>query len=394
MGEPGPREHARLGLMRLILALSLAMMFASALAGCGESEAPKSTPAAAESEEPASKPPPKKRPAPPPAKKPAPAPVTAPAAPPPPEYALDDTLRLNQVQMKGTHNSYHVRPEKWNSSAWEFDMPPLADQASKWGVRAFELDVHWSNARFEVYHWPVDPGTKCLELTLCIDQLRGWSTAHPGHLPIFVFFDLKYDETGDTVFNHLEDLEWLLTDRWPREKVFTPDDLRGSSANLRSAVREHGWPTLGAVRGKVIFVMLAAEDVLKRYAWNDTSLDGRRMFPATGNTGWPHAAVIDFDDVLKYEGLVRGAVNAGFVVRTRGDDIPTMGEGDYPLRWRTALATGAQLVMTDYPIPNSIEGHDTSIPGGTPARCNPRTAPAECRPEALENPGRLVLPYP
>lgn len=34
------------------------------------------------------------------------------------------------------------------------------------------------------------------------------------------------------------------------------------------------------------------------------------------------------------------------------------------------------------------------MPGGTPARCDPVTAPPECAPELLENPGRLVLPYP
>ena len=29
-----------------------------------------------------------------------------------PAYRLDDTLRLNQIQVLGTHNSYHVAPRR------------------------------------------------------------------------------------------------------------------------------------------------------------------------------------------------------------------------------------------------------------------------------------------
>ena len=44
-----------------------------------------------------------------------------------------------------------------------------------------------------------------------------------------------------------------------------------------------------------------------------------------------------------------------------------------------ALASGAQWVSTDYPVPNPAfgTGYQVMIPGGMPARCNPISAPAD-----------------
>lgn len=305
-------------------------------------------------------------------------------------YSLDDVLRLNHIQMKGTHNSYHVRPEIYTSSAWEYDMPPFNEQAGKWGVRAFELDVHWKEGAFKVYHWEEDPGTKCPWLRDCLRQIREWSFTHPGHAPIIVFFDLKYDEGGETVFDHLQEFEWLL-DEYPRDKIYTPDDLVGSYSDVQAAIQAKGWPTLRQLRGKVIFVLLAAPEVNERYANYDKGLQGRAMFASGADVGWRHAGFIVLDDVRGMEGYIRSAVEAGLIVRTRGDDMPTMGY-DYPERWAIALRSGAHLILTDYPIPYSIEGHDTSIPGGRPARCNPLTAPNVCQSLAIENPELLSGP--
>lgn len=340
--------------------------------------------------------PPRKKAEPPepaPAERPATAPATAPPAPPPPEYSLDATLRLNQVQVKGTHNSYHLRPDRFVSATANYDMPALEDQAGLYGVRAFELDLHWRNGRFEVFHVPGDANTNCLPLTDCIDRLRAWSVAHPGHLPLFVFLELKFDATGDPITNHLDDLDALLANRWPSDWVFTPDDSRGSSATLKAALLDHGWPRLGEVRGQAIFVLMAPQDVLKRYAHDNTGLAGRAMFPLSGDPSWPHAVITDYGDIVSSAAEIPGVVAQGYIVRTRGDDVPTLGN-DYPARFQMALDSGAQLVYTDYPAPEASAGYDADMPGGTPARCNPQTAPSACAPEMLENPGRLVLPYP
>lgn len=321
----------------------------------------------------------------------APAPDTTPTAPTA-TYDLEWSLRLNQVQLKGTHNSYHVRPEFDSDPAWEYDMPPLSQQASDFGVRAFELDVHWIDGDFHVFHWPVDPGTKCPLLADCLRDLKGWSQANPGHAPIFIFIDLKYDGAGDSVFNHLDLLDWMLTEAWPREKAYTPDDLVGGYADVHAALRDKGWPTLGEVRGKAIFVLMASEPVSKRYAHDDRGLQGRRMFVSTGDTGWRHGGFIIYDDLPKMLPFVTGAVRSGFMVRTRADDIPTIEQTiSYQERLQMALNSGAQLVMTDYPVPQAVAGYEMTIPGGTPLRCNPVTGTAECTSLQIENPELLTV---
>ena len=52
----------------------------------------------------------------------------------------------------------------------------------------------------------------------------------------------------------------------------------------------------------------------------------------------------------------------------------------------TAIASGAQWVSTDYPVPNPAfgTGYFVEIPDGHPARCNPLNAPYGCRSIALE----------
>jgi hypothetical protein len=59
-----------------------------------------------------------------------------------------DCVRLNQIQVLGTHNSYHLAPEPPMLAALgprardiEYSHRPLTEQLSALGVRKFELDV-------------------------------------------------------------------------------------------------------------------------------------------------------------------------------------------------------------------------------------------------------------
>src|SRR5262245_16488950 len=57
------------------------------------------------------------------------------------DYPRDGELRLNHLQAKGTHNSYHIAPEGDLIPALEYTHMPLDVQLSSQGVRQFELDV-------------------------------------------------------------------------------------------------------------------------------------------------------------------------------------------------------------------------------------------------------------
>ena len=82
--------------------------------------------------------------------RPRPAPTTKPT-PATPAYPLDSTLRLNQIQVLGSHNSYHGEPypqvlaelRKVNAATaagLDYGHRPLAQQFDL-GVRQIELDV-------------------------------------------------------------------------------------------------------------------------------------------------------------------------------------------------------------------------------------------------------------
>lgn len=78
----------------------------------------------------------------------------------------------------------------------------------------------------------------------------------------------------------------------------------------------------------------------------------------------------------------------GYFVRTRSDvPLQTVAENDRSML-DAALASGAQLISTDFPqIGMSARyGSDfvAALPGGGPARCNPVNAPPGCRGDRLE----------
>ena len=68
------------------------------------------------------------------------------------EYPLDDELRLHHVQVRGTHNSYHVEPETVIHPSHAYSHAPLDVQLETQGVRTFELDLHRMGDTFDVFH--------------------------------------------------------------------------------------------------------------------------------------------------------------------------------------------------------------------------------------------------
>ena len=56
-----------------------------------------------------------------------------------------------------------------------------------------------------------------------------------------------------------------------------------------------------------------------------------------------------------------------------------------------AFSGGAQFVSTDYEVPNlRFSSYVVKVPGGTPARCDPVTAPPGCKSTDVENPKYLT----
>jgi hypothetical protein len=313
---------------------------------------------------------------------------------PPPQAAKgdgvpdDDGLRMNQIQVIGTHNSYHQRStgalaalaKKVDSDpeSMEYSHAPLDVQLDR-GVRSVELDVHNFPDGFQVYHVPhIDQVSTCRRFVDCLGVIRAWSEKHPGHVPISILVEPK-DERAILAISNAQPIDAPSLDRidaeirsvFPPERLITPDDVRGHNApTLEEAVRTNGWPPLGAARGKVFFILHVQGEDREAYVQGHPSLEGRAMF-VRGQPGQPYAATLveDHPDVDRIQRLVK----EGYIIRTRAD----AGLRIDPARRDRALATGAQIVSTDFPNGEADPktGYVIELPEQTPARPDPVNAP-------------------
>jgi len=353
-------------------------------------------------------------------------------------YINDRCVALNEIQVIGSHNSYHLPPRTALLQAfvgidpqaleWEYDNLPLYDQLETQGIRQIELDVFadpdgglyadrlaltligedpasgepaLDAPGFKVLHVQhADFETTCLTFVACLEEVKAWSDEHPRHVPIMILVEVKDEPFFVPVLpapieigtDELRDLEDEIISVFPRGRIVTPDDVRGGYATLEEAIQNEGWPMLGEVRGKVLF---ALDNGAKREAYldGDPSLSGRLIFP-NSTPGNPDAGFVKLNDPLFDPTLIPDVVDAGYLVRTRADAGLTAGRTGDTTQRDTALGSGAQYVSTDFPDPTTLVSidptqpfdptYEVDLPGGGAVRCNPVTAPALCRSDVLE----------
>lgn len=344
---------------------------------------------------------------------------------------LDSRLRMNDIVTVGTHNSY-----KQALSAAELALiagrnPKAADSIDYGhrtlteqldaGVRQLEIDVYHDPAggRFaapkgpalsgqklpddfaalmgqpglKVFHIPdVDPHSQCQPFTACLAEIRRWSDAHPGHVPLMIMINAKQDAspipggTGALPFDEaaFDNFDREVRSVLPAEKLITPDDVQGQYPTLRDAVRAGNWPTLAQARGKIWFALDEGPAVVATYRGKRRSLEGRVMFINTDEKS-PAAAYMTLNEPLQDAGHIRAAVSAGFMVRTRADANTVEARTDNTGPRDAALSGGAQYISTDYIWPDKRFGdYQVRLPNGAVALCNPVRAPGACGGMPLE----------
>ena len=338
--------------------------------------------------------------------------VVAAPAPEAKPYAATTGLRLNQLQVIGTHNSYHIAPDIFTYTffdsravALDYTHQPMLAQLDA-GIRGFELDVfvddaggryahpisivgRWHDARFDapgfkVLHIPdMDQESICPTLAGCLQDMAAWSALHPEHVPVFVMlecvavdvpslpgFDITDPERWE--LRHVEELDRLVQTTFGAEQLITPDRVRGSAASLREAVTTVGWPTIDELRGKFMFVITVDDHVVAKHLARHPGLRGTALFADCGDHS-PDGVFCVINDPAA-DGKRIGEVAArGVVIRTRADENvvePLSGSTD---RQKQALASGACIVSTDFPAadPNMESGYMTCMPSGGTARIHP-----------------------
>lgn len=306
---------------------------------------------------------------------------------------LEELLRINHIQMKGTHNSYHVEPLVSPTREYMYTHEELNVQASQLGVRQFEIDVWWDiREGLRVYHNQYDSGTTCPTFENCMNTLLEWSNANPNHHTTFIWIEPKdwpeqsMDITTTVQMSGiLEEIESEITQFWPRNKTITPADVQGNYPSLSDALANEGWPLIEDSRGKAIFVLLATGGMREIYLEDYFPIG--RMFPMfTSQDDSPSyaQAIFSLTDPIGDGDEIERLAAEGYIVRTRADSGGEEADNNDTSRLEAALSSGAHSISTDYPAKVESIEYWVEIPGGTPSRCNPVSAPDQCSSENIE----------
>jgi len=294
-------------------------------------------------------------------------------------------LSLNELQLKGSHNSYHRAPRFALSRTWRYSHAPLEVQLASQGVRQLELDVRFADGELRVNHLPmVDGRSNCSQLNDCLGRIKRWSRAHPAHLPVFVFIEVKEDLAPSNLAGKLDAIDFAITRVFTRDMLMLPEDVAGTSPSLREAIIQNGWPSVDDARGRIAFVMFGPMRHKRAYSKGRPRLDGRVMFVAERDTHRPHTSVVFYDDPQHMREQISAAVKQRFLVRTRADANLHRNV----VRRDAALSSGANFISTDYVDPrhNWLE-----LSGTVAARCNPLSASRDCSALALSEDSRPAL---
>ena len=347
-----------------------------------------------------------------------------------------DSVKLNQIQVIGTHNSYHagLAPseakllEQKNPNlfqALEYRHRPLDAQFAS-GVRQIELDIYADSEGGRYAHpkgidavaaagLPKDPDfdpeglmnkpgfkvlhvqdfdyrSTCQQLIACLKIVRTWSQAHKDHVPIFILLETKesdlppqYHARSPEKFTAatFDALDAEIRSVFKPGEMITPDQVRGAHASLEEAVLRNEWPTMAAARGKVVFLM-DQRAVGPVYLEGHPALRGRVIF-TNAEPGHPDCAFTEQNE--GDQATIAALVSKGYLVRTRTDADTKQARTNDTTRREIALASGAQFLSTDYPAsePSQWTPYSVGLPGGAVARCNPVNGPPSCTDQVFTN---------
>ncbi|UKZ77043.1 hypothetical protein TrVFT333_004760 [Trichoderma virens FT-333] len=291
-------------------------------------------------------------------------------------------VRMNHMQVIGSHNSYHVEAPKaerdlqaaFTSAAvdLQYSHAALDVQLEYLHVRNLELDLladpdggMYSDpllrkfARLgvlkdpklkekgtKVLHIPdVDYHTTCSTLVSCLHIIKRWMDAHPDSVPLPMMMEFKTAEDigerlgGAKVVPWTTDLLNVVDEEirsvFNKSQLITPDDIRRDGLTLEQSILS---------------------------------------MPGQGDCAFQkHNDPVRDADVE----LIQAQVRANYWVRTRADEPlnTVLGEKCDVSRRNRALRSGAHIVSTDFAAfeLSSRWGCDYAVrlPGGKAARCNP-----------------------
>ena len=331
--------------------------------------------------------------------------------------AQNDDLKMNQLQVIGSHNSYRkaietnlyttiqAKDTSRSLKGLQYEHIGITEQLNK-GLRNLEIDVYadskggryahpngldiakpveeydskglMQSPGFKVFHMlDIDFRTSCLTFEICLQELKKWSDANPGHTPVYITLepkdgDASYFKTEPEDFTPalFDALDQVIRKELGNNKLITPDMVRGKFNTLEEAVLHHNWPELKKAKGRFLFILDNNGAKRDLYVLNHPSLKGRAIF-VNAEPGKPEAATLFRNN--PEDATIPDLVKKGYLIRTRADaDTKEARANDYS-RFEAAKKSGAQIITTDYYLPSRFfnSSYQIKFDDNTYVRNNP-----------------------
>lgn len=307
------------------------------------------------------------------------------------EKSLDD-LKLNEIQVIGSHNSYKqsIDPSLFSylskrdsaaMSAYDYSHIPLTQQLDL-GLLNLEIDVYadpngekyrhplgldlvkgqpaydpdnlMQQPGFKVFHiQDIDFRSSCLTFKNCLQQLKDWSEKHPGHYPVIITINAKDANLKREGFklpqrfttSTFDSLDAEIVTNLGRDRLITPDFVKGKYKTLETSVLQGNWPLIKNVKDKFLFVLDETGEKLSTYIKGHSSLQNRIMF-TNSKAGNPEAAIMILNNAKNDS--IQLMVKKGYIVRTRADADTKEARSNDRSSFEAACNSGAQIITTDY----------------------------------------------
>jgi len=275
----------------------------------------------------------------------------------------------NLVMFKAAHNS----EQREENLADQLTFNPVDNYQG--GCRQVELDIWRHDGRTDEGLFTVDHDSPSSGQTLSywLNQLIAWHAYFKDHDVISVLLDIKSQGNGT---DFPEQIDWYLNQYFIEivspNSVFFPASLFLDNLDLVSSVRKNGWPTVGQLKNKFLFVLTgntewkannAAKNPRNRTCFSDHDLPDNTTNvtpPLSGNEVFfnTHLLASDFSSWSKTIPPFRAAgfLTRGWVIDINDEDL-----------WRMSLQAGVNA-----PATNMIRDYDWAmVGGGYPFRATP-----------------------
>lgn len=321
-------------------------------------------------------------------------------------------LKLNEVQHLGTHNSYHKYPDQAildvstlfdvdvggnpisPSSAWEYEHSSLSEQLlSPSFVKHLEIDVYYDDTgiryqnktglslagqlgvpmpavnpkTFRVMHVSdMDYNSNCDTLGECVEQVNSYLSG-PGldDLPLIVMIEYKdtktqdpltlgfaepYSNTGAALGELILQLKYM----FGVNKIYKPSELiaaAGTNGTLQQAVMASGWPTLEALKGKVILVLQGDSAKSSYSATYSSNPDTDILFTLQDSCDHPLAAFVQFSGLFSdgsKTAAIQDCLSKNMMLRVQVDANTYEARTGDLNKFQFAKDNGIQMLSTDF----------------------------------------------